>query len=263
MKYVSKRCVSKRHGAYRKGRKGFAGFSKAGSKSLRTKTYGSRNKIFQRGGNCRTIANPQANNVFPDRVFATLRYCEQHTLYTDNATGLIGATQTYNLNSLHDPDQTSLGHQPGGYDQLIAIYNRWAVYAVRATISILNCDAATGALCMKWQPINNANSWTLAGRTAQNCRETNNCTVLDCPSASPVQQWQSDWIHIADMNGATRTQIFSDAYWQGTSSSNPSFVPQLVIGAGSYALETNKKIQFQITLEYKAVFMNRNELEQS
>lgn len=255
--------MPKRAFAYRKGRKSFAGFPKASSRSNVSLSKGRKNKLFQRGGNCGTTANPQALSPFPSRMFAIHRYCEQHTLYTDNATGLIGATQTYNLNSLYDPDQTSVGHQASGFDQMTPIWNKYVVYAVKVCISILSCDAATGALCMKFQPPANASSWTLAGRTAANCRETNNCTVLDCPSANPVQQWESPWMHIADIAGTTRAQIFNDTYYQGASGANPTFVPQLVIGAGSYALETNKKIQFQITLQYKALWMNRNEVEQS
>lgn len=255
--------MSKRRLAYRKGRKSFANIPKNGYRNLSTKWKGKGNKLFQRGGNCRTIANPQALSPFPERMFTIHRYCEQHTLYTDNATGLIGATQTYNLNSVYDPDNTSVGHQASGFDQMTPIYNKYVVYAVKVCISVLNCDANTGALCMKFQPPVNNSSWTLAGRTAQNCRETNNCTVLDCPSASPVQQWESEWMHIADIAGTTRSQIFNDAYYQGATAGNPTYVPQLVIGAGSYALETNKKIQFQITLLYKTMWQNRNEIEQS
>lgn len=262
MKYVRK-SLPKRANAYRKGRKSFAGFAKAGTRALMSKYKGARNKLFQRAGQCRTIANSQANSPFPDRVFTIHRYSEQHTLYTDNATGLIGATQSYNLNNLFDPDATSVGHQPNGFDQMTPIYNRYAVYQVKVLISVMFSDANTGALCMKFQPPANASSWLLAGRTAQNCRETTNCVVLDCPALNPVQQWESDWMHIADIAGTSRTQIFTDVYYGGTSTGGPSFVPQLVIGAGSYALETNKKIQFNITLLYKTLWINRNEVEQS
>lgn len=255
--------MPKRSNAYRKGRKSFSGISKATNKFLfGSASKGRQSKLFQRGGNCRTSANPYAYSPFPDRLFTELRYTEQHTLYTDNATGLIGATQTYSLNSLHDPDATSLGHQPNGYDQLMNVYNRWTVYRVKFLISILSADGATSALCMKIQPPANNSAWTLAGRTVGNCRETNNCTVIDCPSANPVQQWESDWINIADIAGTARTAPFTDVYYQG-GTGNPSNVPQLVIGAGSYSLETNKKIQFSITLIFKAMFFNRNEMEQS
>lgn len=40
----------------------------------------------------------------------------------------------FNLNSLYDPDLTSTGHQPYGYDTYATLYNRYRVFKVKAYI---------------------------------------------------------------------------------------------------------------------------------
>lgn len=239
------------------------GFPKNNQANLATKFKGKTDKLFQRGGNCRTIANSQALNPFPDRVFTIHRYSHTNVLYSDNTTGLVGGTFQYGLNNLYDPDITNVGHQPGGYDQMIAIYNRYTVYQVKFLISVLYADGTANGLCWRMQPPQNASNWVLAGRMLENVRETNNCTVLDCPGANPVQQYESPWYSIADLCGVSRTQIFNDEYFKGGYNTNPGTIPQMSIGVGSYALETGKMVRFNITFLYKTMWTNRNELEQS
>ena len=48
----------------------------------------------------------------------------------------LGAVQRFNLNNIYDPDRTGVGHQPYGYDQLGAIYNRYRVIACHWAINV-------------------------------------------------------------------------------------------------------------------------------
>jgi len=75
--------------------------------------------------------------ILPDKKKVKLIYSEQ----TDLA---VGAGDTYNsfkinLNSLFDPNATiGLGHQPRGFDQLAALYNKYVVTSCRIEITPLN-----------------------------------------------------------------------------------------------------------------------------
>lgn len=239
------------------------GFPKNNQANLATKFKGKDNKMFQRYGPCKAVGSAQALQPFPDRCFTIHRYSHSTTLYTDNTTGLIGSTINYSLNNLHDPDITNVGHQPGGYDQMLAVYNRFVVYQVKYIISILYADGTASALCINMRPPQNNNSWVLAGRMVENVRETNNCIVLDCPSANPVQQYESPWHNIADLYGTTRTQVFNDEYFKGGPTGGPATNLQMFIGAGSHSLETGKMVRFNITFFYKTCWSNRMQLEQS
>jgi len=52
-----------------------------------------------------------------------MKYVQQVSL--DPSAGLVN--NSFNANSLYDPDQTGTGHQPNGYDTLSALYSRYLV----------------------------------------------------------------------------------------------------------------------------------------
>jgi len=60
----------------------------------------------------------------------------------------IGAAAGYvfNLNSLHDPNTSGVGHQPTGFDQLIAIYEQFVVYGVKYRIQVANSETSLEAI---------------------------------------------------------------------------------------------------------------------
>lgn len=49
----------------------------------------------------------------------------------------------FNLNSIHDPDRTGVGHQPYGHDTYSALYNRYRVFRVKAIIDYA-CNSGVG-----------------------------------------------------------------------------------------------------------------------
>lgn len=65
-------------------------------------------------------------NVLPSSITTKLKYTDEFTL-TPGAAGSV-ATYLFNLNSLYDPNRTGTGHQPYGFDQLAAWYQRYRVY---------------------------------------------------------------------------------------------------------------------------------------
>lgn len=78
----------------------------------------------------------------PDKLRTNLRYCDVISL-----TGTT-AQYTYRANSLFDPDFTTTGHQPLYYDQQIASYEKYRVYAVRIILHVVNASQSTPAECV-------------------------------------------------------------------------------------------------------------------
>lgn len=68
---------------------------------------------------------------FPAKQMARLRYSTDISITP--TTGLAGI-HTFRANSINDPDQTGVGHQPYGHDTYATIYNSYRV--VRATIVV-------------------------------------------------------------------------------------------------------------------------------
>lgn len=69
-------------------------------------------------------AKPRAMPGFPNQKVVKMRYVEAVTV--DPAIGTLGLWQ-FRANSIYDPDQTGLGHQPLGHDEWAQFYNHAVV----------------------------------------------------------------------------------------------------------------------------------------
>jgi hypothetical protein len=78
---------------------------------------------------------------FPDRMRCVLRYSQPYTLLINN-TGATGR-QEFSMNSLFDPDFTGTGAQPGYFDQLSTLYNRYRVYGSAIKVIEVPFNAGT------------------------------------------------------------------------------------------------------------------------
>jgi len=74
--------------------------------------------------NFKTAGN---NAPLPNKFRTTLRYCQQVPLNSTTAP----TAHTFALNGLFDPDISGVGHQPMGWDQLIALYQKAYVNKVK------------------------------------------------------------------------------------------------------------------------------------
>lgn len=79
-----------------------------------------------------TNYNPTSARPFADKYKFNMRYCMSGSLDASNTNF---ARHTFCVNSLHDPDATGTGHQPMGYDQLAAIYNRYLVTGAKIRVT--------------------------------------------------------------------------------------------------------------------------------
>jgi hypothetical protein len=78
----------------------------------------------------------------PYRLKAHLKYVTFATL----AGGVTPGVNVYSANGCYDPDITGIGHQPRGFDQLIALYDHYVVTKSRIKIEVL--PSSSGAKCV-------------------------------------------------------------------------------------------------------------------
>lgn len=97
----------------------------------------------------RTLAGPlRANNrmaagTFPDRVRTVLRY----TTNVRVSPGIVtGSGYVLAINDLFDPDRTAAGHQPRGFDNWAAIYQKYRVHSCLMDVTVRQ-RAAHGISC--------------------------------------------------------------------------------------------------------------------
>lgn len=71
--------------------------------------------------------------LFPLRKRVKLPYNE--TVSVTSGAGSAGV-YVFSLNGLYDPNITGTGHQPSGFDQLMAFYNHYTVHSCLATVTV-------------------------------------------------------------------------------------------------------------------------------
>lgn len=93
---------------------------------------------------------PVKNSPFSLISGTTPQKSKLYTKFIYSETGLsldpgVGGTtgvRVFDLNSLFDPDVTGVGHQPAGFDQMMAVYEEYLVYGVRYKCSFYGTDAS-------------------------------------------------------------------------------------------------------------------------
>jgi hypothetical protein len=76
------------------------------------------------GGLKMSIGSVRSGFVLPERMDVILRYSAEISLHA--ASG-VAVSYVFRANDLYDPDYTSTGHQPLGFDQLCLFYKRFLV----------------------------------------------------------------------------------------------------------------------------------------
>lgn len=80
-------------------------------------------------------------SVVPNKYRAKLKYVMYGSM--DPAAGLY-SEQVFNAVSLNDPDFTGAGHQPRGYDQIMAMYSVYQVMAASIIVEVVPGPTSTG-----------------------------------------------------------------------------------------------------------------------
>jgi hypothetical protein len=184
-----------------------------------------RPKTGRRGLSAYETRVPRGPNMAPvaQRMRTKLRYAESFSY----GTGAVGAYQEYlfNLNSLHDPNRTGTGHQPLGYDQLSAFYNRWRVESVRITLFVEATSQSTTTQQISMCATNSTG-------VLSTCAD-----ALEHPYGKMVQIYPGGGAEILDMSiplwvltGQLRSAYDADDSYQAQTGASPTELLILHIG---------------------------------
>lgn len=79
--------------------------------------------------------------VIPDSAWVKFRY---NDTFDNTIAANSDEVYTWRMNSLYDPDFTSTGGQPLGYDQWSVFFQRYCVFACKVSITIMSLDTCYG-----------------------------------------------------------------------------------------------------------------------
>jgi len=186
--------------------------------------------------------------LFPPRTHKWLRY---HTNFS--LTSTVGAISTYifRANDLFDPDFTSTGHQPMGFDQMMVFFNHFAVDRCKITVTASNQAATTMRYAVRLDasstPITNQDTVVEFGGIHVDTLETKGLygstkTVSKVP------------VDIAHIQGIPRRNITTDPNLRGDAGTSPleiTYWHVLVFDP----LGNTGTVDFDVTIDYGAYFM--------
>jgi hypothetical protein len=203
-------------------------------------------------------------SIIPDRYHCVLKYCSTKQ-YTSGTGGIVGTTNTFQLNGLYDPDITGAGHQPYGFDQITPFFSVYTVRRAWATITISGVDDASTYLA--WMIQSNNSSSTLASSTLEQVSEYDEMNFLllgSAVSGIPNQQVTIPILDLPKLEGLTWDAYLGNANYRAlTASGNPSAGTKLVLGVGNAAGTVSKVATLTIEIFFDSYFEGRKSLPQS
>jgi hypothetical protein len=188
---------------------------------------------------------------------ARLKY---HQRFTLSHTSGAAASHEFLLNSCYDPDSSTGGGQPVGFDQLTAIYQKFIVYAcdVKLRFTSVGTTAPTQFTQVAIAPANSTGSWGGA--------------YLDDICAAPFAQWTifgpgsqgSENLYynysIPLLTGETKEALFSDPQYEHSASANPSRTVYVTVKGQPVDQSSTATTICYIELEYYVYCHDRKEL---
>jgi hypothetical protein len=193
---------------------------------------------------------------------ATLRYCDFISL---NASVGAWTQQVYSASGLYDPDVTGTGHQPMGFDQLMAFYDHYLVE--RARIRVVPTSGSTTHVNPSIQCILVTDNGTFCSATANypnEIMESNrrkSALQLDCglgnpPRCKPI----SASVDVAKFFGR---RFRNNRDFMGDASSNPT--DQVYFEIANLAISNGDPgaITSTVEIEFDVVFTEPRALSQS
>jgi len=187
-----------------------------------------------------------------------------HEIFTIDPGASSVGVYAFRANGMYDPNYTSTGHQPYGFDQLMALYKHYAVLGSRCTATIIPggtmtaipfilgikvssnaAPATTNAQLLMEEP-----GWV--SKTYGNPSATNELSVATGYSTSKFN------------GGLTRREIMAKDSFCGLSNADPTDpVFFQVCFAPAISSQDLPNITFQVRIEYTAAFWQPNELRDS
>jgi hypothetical protein len=169
--------------------------------------------------------------------------------------GVSSSLRVISMNGLYDPDVTGVGHQPMGFDQLMAIYGRYQV--MRCTVKATCTNLSNTAIQMTILP-------SLVS------------TAIGSSHVAAEQLWAKT-ILISNSTGGMNTKSLTlsmsparfigravtSVNYTGDASNNPAL--QMYDKIQLYSADGTSNVTAEVLLEvtYDAYFYNRSQLGQS
>lgn len=187
---------------------------------------------------------------------AKLRYCEQFII--DPGVSTIG-NYVFAANGLYDPNTTGVGHQPYGFDQLMALYNEYTVLGAKITAYVVNPPSAS-VLAVKLSDTTALNTSDPMLLMEQPGLKKKMITHADQAEKTQITQSYSAYKFFR----TNKTSIIANNQMKGSAISNPFNTAHFIVCYAPLVSGTDiGPTTLHVTIDYTAIFTGPKELVSS
>jgi len=207
-------------------------------------------------GNISTVLTERSIPLFAPRTTKFLRYSDSFGMATTS--GTISSTQVFRINDCYDPDYTSTGHQPMGFDQMMVFYNHFVVVRARLVCNFSNTGSTTPTVCIR-QDADNA-ALTVQSRILEfgGC----NTAVLEYKGTMGSSKQLEMSFDMATIQGLPRRNLTTDPNLRGTSAASPTEITYAHVTMWDPSAATGSAT-CQFILEQEVIFFEPRDDTQS
>jgi len=191
-------------------------------------------------------------SALPDTYYTKLNYSELGALNYGGAGA--AATYQFRMNSLYDADYTGGGHQPYGFDQLAALYNKYRVYGCKWVVTWSNQSSTYWFdVCTFMRPTADLPT------TIQDCLELPYVKrgVLAPVGSSHCTIVQKGYGSINKLYGIGKQQLRIDDIYSSLVNTNPSSTPYLNITCQNQNAGAAATANFRLDCVFYVSFYDR------
>jgi len=164
---------------------------------------------------------------FGQRYMCRLPYANNSQVITALGDGT-AAAYNFRINSMHDPDQTGVGHQPYQWDQINPMYGRYIIYGCKYVVSFTNPTADGIFVGIGARRELDANH-DLQNQSISAIREMKLTTLSAMNNTGRQIKRFSGWIGIHQLFGKTKAQLYNDFNFGSAIETNPVNIAQLQV----------------------------------
>jgi hypothetical protein len=189
---------------------------------------------------------------FPKEVMVELPYVSTINF----SIGAALDTYFWRGNGAYDPDYSSTGHQPFGFDQWTAFYDRYTVVSSKAELKVISGGTPTPC-AIALVPARTTTDYAMVGEAIESPHAK--FGILDDNNPIPVQLTKSMSSHI--ILGTTRQKILDDDVYSGGTGADPTHPWYWAVCGGTYSGNLDVYLVMKIT--YRIRFYEPIQLSQS
>lgn len=194
------------------------------------------------------------NSILSSHVRMPHKYSEIFGLTYTGGTSTLGVYQFY-MNYNEHPNYTGTGHQPMGFDQMSALYNRYRVVGMSYTVTLTNISGTYVAEYMLfYRPNMTITTDPIAVREGTGVLARG---VLGVTTSGSDTRFHKGYVSVARARGVPPRNVYTESDYQTILGSAPAFLPSFNIGVINQDAASTVTLRVHVDFKFHTIWSDR------